>query len=564
MRCAWIVALAACCGRAAAFRAPCSHHAAPRAGAAAAVQWRSGAAAPLPPRLAALTARAAAAAQLDGDEFDDAADRAGGSGNAAAPGPQGPPPPPVLYKQRWVQLAYLSMFALLSDWVCFSIAAAPSTWQTYFGHDPATLIDVFLFTNVAGCLLVSDTVRRFGLRTSICTAGFVMTAGCFIRAGLGDLIGLQWALPSYSAEVVGTILVGAAQPFFQCTPPALSAAWFGSNERALATAVAINFNQVGIATAFLVGGAMGQTVTGLDEYFWIIACASFFVSLAAAFNFEERPPTPPSASAGARAACASDDEPCAPEDAPRPFFETAQDLLSRPSFAGPLVAFVASISISNVVSAFLDDILRGAGFADQTSIDVTGAAFQFAIVLGGIALGGYVDRSKNYKSVTLGCLAVTAAMIVTLGSVNVPAIVFCSLLALGATAGPIQPINAELAVEVTYPNDESAIEALQQVFGNLFSALLLPVAEIAATKEFALPGASGDLGSALGLTSISGDTLVLLAVALVAFRVFYTFDAPLLRTELDELMLAGATAGAATPASVQGGQPPLPTETPSS
>ena len=89
-------------------------------------------------------------------------------------------------------------------------------------------------------------------------------------------------------------------------------------------------------------------------------------------------------------------------------------------------------------------------------------------------------------------------------------------------------------------------------------------AEIAATKEFALPGASGDLGSALGLTSISGDTLVLLAVALVAFRVFYTFDAPLLRTELDELMLAGATAGAATPASVQGGQPPLPTETPSS
>ena len=186
--------------------------------------------APLPPRLAASTARAAAAAQLDGDEFDDAAD-IGGGGGAAAPGPapQGPPPPPILYKQRWVQLAYLSMFALLSDWVCFSIAAAPSTWQTYFGHDPATLIDVFPFTNVAGCLLVSDTVRRFGLRTSICTAGFVMTAGCFIRAGLGDLIGLQWALPSYSAEVVGTILVGAAQPFFQCTPPALSAAWFGSN-----------------------------------------------------------------------------------------------------------------------------------------------------------------------------------------------------------------------------------------------------------------------------------------------------------------------------------------------
>jgi FLVCR family feline leukemia virus subgroup C receptor-related protein len=38
--------------------------------------------------------------------------------------------------------------------------------------------------------------------------------------------------------------VGAAQPFFQCTPPLLSATWFGTKERSLATAVAINFNQV--------------------------------------------------------------------------------------------------------------------------------------------------------------------------------------------------------------------------------------------------------------------------------------------------------------------------------
>ena len=52
-----------------------------------------------------------------------------------------------------------------------------------------------------------------------------------------------------------------------------------------------------------------------------------------------------------------------------------------------------------------------------------------------------------------------------------------SLLALGATAGPIQPINAELAVEVTYPNDESAIEALQQIVSQL-SADFIDVAVV--------------------------------------------------------------------------------------
>ena len=30
-----------------------------------------------------------------------------------------------LYPYRWVQLGYLSLLALLSDWVCFSVAAAP-------------------------------------------------------------------------------------------------------------------------------------------------------------------------------------------------------------------------------------------------------------------------------------------------------------------------------------------------------------------------------------------------------------------------------------------------------
>ena len=42
-----------------------------------------------------------------------------------------------------------------------------------------------------------------------------------------------------------------------------------------------------------------------------------------------------------------------------------------------------------------------------------------------------------------------------------------ALLAIGSFAGPVQPINAELAVEVTYPCDENALEAVQQLCGNL-------------------------------------------------------------------------------------------------
>ena len=69
-------------------------------------------------------------------------------------------------------------------------------------------------------------------------------------------------MTSQTGIVAGTILVGAAQPFFQCTPALLAAAWFGPNERVLATTVAINANQIGIAMSYIVGAYMvkGQYV----------------------------------------------------------------------------------------------------------------------------------------------------------------------------------------------------------------------------------------------------------------------------------------------------------------
>lgn len=221
---------------------------------------------------------------------------------------------PQVYPKRWVQLGYLSVLALLSDWICFSVAAAPSTFETaYAGHSAASLIDIFLFTNVASCFLVTDTVSKFGLEKAIKGAAALMAAGCFLRSGLSFLnpllssLGLAAAttadssstaaaagLVPYWSIVAGTVLVGAAQPFFQCTPPMLSATWFASNERATSTAVALNFNQIGIATAFLVGGGMATSMEGLSQYFSLISIACAVVMIGTFLQFEEKPPSPPS------------------------------------------------------------------------------------------------------------------------------------------------------------------------------------------------------------------------------------------------------------------------------
>eukprot|EP00439_Symbiodinium_sp_Y106_P038112 s5338_g4.t1 len=269
-------------------------------------------------------------------------------------------PPPVLYKQRWVQLGFLALLALISDLVCFSVAATPATWTKVFGQDPATLIDIFLFTNVFACFIEPFIIRNFGLRIPIVGAAMLMAVGCFLRSGMpfqGD------ELPGYNTVVAGTMLVAVAQPFFQCTPPLLSATWFAPDERAMSTAVAINFNQVGIAAAFIAGGAMGGSEAGLKTYFVTITLVSVVVAAASLFFFRERPPTPPSASelekllaeksSGALKTEVGDDSKTAnkPEDS---FPKEAYRLITTPGFLPPLAAFVTSIAVTNVVGAFMD------------------------------------------------------------------------------------------------------------------------------------------------------------------------------------------------------------------
>ena len=48
-------------------------------------------------------------------------------------------------------------------------------------------------------------------------------------------------------------------------------------------------------------------------------------------------------------------------------------------------------------------------------VDLAGAGFELAILMGGIIIGGYVDKTKEYKKVTLVCLAVAAFTVIPLG-----------------------------------------------------------------------------------------------------------------------------------------------------
>eukprot|EP00957_Ditylum_brightwellii_P141382 10772437-Ditylum_brightwellii.AAC.1 len=87
-------------------------------------------------------------------------------------------------------------------------------------------------------------------------------------------------------------------------------------------------------------------------------------------------------------------------------------------------------------------------------------------------------------------------------------------------AGPVQPINAELAVDVSYPSDEMAVESVQQIGGNLVSALLVPVAERLARQDY-------EIFSSLKLldSDVRGNVVLLVGIAMMTYVYFSGFDA---------------------------------------
>jgi hypothetical protein len=385
---------------------------------------------------------------------------------------------------------------------------------------------------------VTDVVAHFGMKHTIRLSAFLMCLGCWFRSGLfnlfetGDGDNDGSPLVSYESIVIGTVLVGVAQPFVQCTPPLLSAQWFASSERATSTAVALNFNQVGIATAFLIGGTMATSIEGLSRYFLLMAITSTVLLVGVFLHFQEQPEIPPSTSEWSKRNASASNGGNAHKGPP--FRVSVMKFFATPGFTRPLVAFICSISITNVIGAFIDKILSRVGISNKLHVAFAGAGFEFTIVLGGIILGGYVDRTKQYKRVTLICLALSAICLIPLGwtahafGAAPPLLVVIALLGLGFVTGPIQPINAELAVDVTYPGDETAVESVQQIGGNLVSALLVPLAERAARQEYKLLPSIPVLAS-----DVRGDILMLLLVTVVTYIFFRGFAAPLRRSMAD-------------------------------
>jgi hypothetical protein len=93
-------------------------------------------------------------------------------------------------------------------------------------------------------------------------------------------------------------------------------------------------------------------------------------------------------------------------------------------------------------------------------------------------------------------------------------------------ARPVQLINAKLAVNVTYPGDETAVESIQEVGGNLFLALCL-----CRWRNMHLHKITILTSIPILAGTVLGDVVLFLMIVIIAtFLYFLGFHAPLQRS----------------------------------
>ena len=250
----------------------------------------------------------------------------------------------------------------------------------------------------------------------------------------------------------------------------MAAQWFGSEERVLATTIGVNANTLGIAGAYVLGAAMVHSTADIDRYLFVIFALSFLFAILVIFFYPAAPPTPPSFSA-----YHSHKHP--PHNHTNQFsLHSLYKLFRYSGFTHTCLAFALAEATINALSAFFTDILIPEGYT-AAFVGANATSFIIFCMVGSAIVGYIVDRTHSYISSVCLCFIITALSLLAFTYYSADSAVLTCLLVvlLGFSLGPIQPLVIETGVEVTYPSPASTVAAVQQVLGNVLSALVFPL-----------------------------------------------------------------------------------------
>lgn len=230
---------------------------------------------------------------------------------------------------------------------------------------------------------------------------------------------------------------------------------------------------------------------------------------------------------------------------------------ARKGFSHAVVVFTASGLVINVLSTYLDYLIRGEYFTDEEeqqtgkvtsgsiAVAVIGALFQLIVMAASILIGKFTDMTRSYFAVAIIMLVLSVFALAECGvglDEDHPGDVRWALLLVAGLVGPLLPISAELAVEAAYPLSENTVLVILQLVCSLASAAFIPIfqaakfigADVSQDSEESNQGDDGALVLGTGRPPYTFSFYLLILITSVATVYFATFDGKYLRLEAEQ------------------------------
>ncbi|ETW04378.1 hypothetical protein, variant [Aphanomyces invadans] len=330
---------------------------------------------------------------------------------------------------KWVMVSILSLLSCLNQAICYTYAPVSRFAEAGWHHkiQCTTLITIYFIAYIPFAFVGSWIMDHRGLRYGVLLGAALQAIGASLRL-VGELVD-----PSYQIYflVIGQTLAAVAMPFMVNSPPMLSALWFPPSQRAMATSIAVNCNQLGIAMVYILCPFFVTSIADIANWTALVAAFSVAALLLALCKFR------------ASSKFANMDE-----EASYNWHQWVSAFHHDGFFLTVLVFAVAEM-VTNVLSSLLNHILRADVFSKPQK-GLIGAAFIVSALIGGQVVSGYIDGTRSHKVALVVCLVITGASLVSFhfaasavfaGQMYIT--MGCLMLA-GLFLGPLQPVSLEL------------------------------------------------------------------------------------------------------------------------
>jgi len=370
----------------------------------------------------------------------------------------------------------------------------------------------FMFAYVPGTIIAAWGMDRFGLRPTLIAAAAGNVVCGVVRALALEMLPSSkigaWGV-SLAAQCVGAMV----QPAVTNAPAKLSGIWFPARERDMATVLTAMSNPLGNAIGMFVPALLvdSPSPSQFRDLLWGEAALAAVGLVLAVLLIQSQPPTPPSASSGAREDLR--------EESVRRFLSGAGSYLSTPSgkdlgaplVAAPpppagaslvadggateeggvstlsrlwaecrallgdrpflllLVAFSLGLGVFNSFVTLVAQIVAPCGY-DSDAAGIFGGALIGAGLLGAGVAGFVLEATRAYTTaLRVGfcvCTACVCGLLLLLQRNNGVALTVMFAVAGGAML-PLLPVTLEAACEHAFPVAEESASALLMTGGQL-------------------------------------------------------------------------------------------------